>query len=220
MLQFERKQQLVLLLLVGVILFGGGYRFAQMKEPAQNEAAPSLEAEEEIRTPAEFLVHVAGAVENPGVYRLPEGSRVIEAVNLAVPGADADLDALRLASLITDGETIYVPFKLPAEPTVTDSPAVPGAASGAAVPQAAAGTGRNVFAPPAGMAAAAGGLVNLNTAGQSLLETLPGIGPTLAQRVIQYRDINGRFASIEELRNVSGIGDKKYEAVKDLITVR
>jgi len=222
LIQLERKQQLVILLLVGVILFGGGYRFAQMKEQAENTVAPSIEAADEPRTTEKLFVHVAGAVEKPGVYRLPEGARVIEAVNMAVPAADADLNALRLASSITDGETIYVPLKLSAEAQAQDSPAA-GTASGMVVPQS-AGTERNTFVPQAGVTstavASAGGLINLNAAGQSLLETLPGIGPTLARRIIQYREINGRFTSIEELRDVSGIGDKKFAAVKDLITVR
>lgn len=219
MIQLDRKQQLVILLLVGVILFGGGYRLAQIKEQARNKAMPALESAGDMQD-KKLYVHVAGAVEKPGVYQLPRGSRVIEAVKMAEPTGDADLDSLNLASVITDGQKIYVPLKPTAFQDVT---AGPGITSGVPVSQP-AGVRRNTFISTAGVnsagVASPAGLININTADQSLLETLPGIGPTLAQRIIQYREINGRFDNIEDLKNVSGIGDKKFESLRDMITVR
>jgi len=202
-----------------VILFGGGYRYAQIKERAAGESRPALEAAGENKT-REIQVHVAGAVARPGVYKLPQGARVIDAVNMAGPSGEAELDSLKLASPVTDGQTILVPFK-------ASSPANPVAASGSLSGTAgspAGGTGRNAFAPqqvarPAG-SAAAGSLVNINTADLNELDTLPGIGPALAQRIIQYRETNGPFNDIAELKNVSGIGDKKFEDLKDRVTVR
>ncbi|MCL6635896.1 MAG: SLBB domain-containing protein, partial [Peptococcaceae bacterium] len=153
MIQLDRKQQLVILLLVGVILFGGGYRYAQLKERAANQAKPALEAAGEHKS-RDLLVHVTGAVTRPGVYQLPQGARVIDAVNKAGPSGEADLDALKLASAVTDGQSIYVPAKHAA----AQAGAAPGGLSGAPAASA-GGTG---YAPQAGAkapgAASAGGL--------------------------------------------------------------
>lgn len=216
MVQLDRKQQLVILLLVGVILFGGGYRLAQMKERAAEEGKPALEAASD--KAKDLLVHVAGAVAKPGVYQLPHGSRVIDAVNQAGPAAEAELDSLKLASPVTDGQTIYVPSKSSTQAGST------AAGSSQGSPVSSAGTGRNAFTSQTGVkpsgTATVTGLVNINTADQSQLDTLPGVGPSLAQRIIQYREINGPFKAIEDLKDVSGIGDKNFEKLKDRITVR
>lgn len=216
MVQLDRKQQFVILLLVGVILFGGGYRFAQMKERAAEEGKPALEAAS--NKAKDLLVHVAGAVAKPGVYQLPRGSRIIDAVNQAGPAAEAELDSLKLASPVTDGQTIYVPMKSPTQVGSTATGSPPGA------PVSSAGTGQNAFTSQTGVkpsgAATVTGLVNINTADQSQLDTLPGVGPSLAQRIIQHREINGPFKAIEDIKDVSGIGDKNFEKLKDRVTVR
>jgi len=212
-IQLDRRQQLIILLLVGVILFSGGYRLAQIKENSPEKIKPALESADENKS-KEVTVHVFGAVAKPGVYQVSQGARVIDAINMAGPTGEADLDSIKLASKVTDGQDISVPFK-----AVID-PAAVGVTQGAS---ASAGiTGRNVFTAPAGAggAVAANGLVNINTANQSELDTLPGIGPALAQRIIQYRETNGFFQSIEDIKNVSGIGDKNFENMKDKITVR
>jgi competence protein ComEA len=134
------------------------------------------------------MVHVAGAVKSPGVYELPDGSRVTDAVSAAGGAAsDADLDALNLAALLTDGLKIYVPKV------------------GEAPPQNVAGEGSSI--------------VNLNTASAAELEELPGIGPVLAQRIIDFRTKRGRFTSVRQLMEVDGIGPKKFESLEDLVTV-
>jgi competence protein ComEA len=134
-------------------------------------------------------------VRNPGVVRLPEGSRVQDAVQ-AAGGAEAgvDLTGLNLARFVGDGEQVLVGIPAPAE----------GAPSGAG-------------GQPAG--ASTGGLVNLNTATLDQLDTLPGIGPTLAERILQWREQHGRFSSVDELQEVSGIGPMKFEQLVDLATV-
>lgn len=215
MVQLDRKQQLVILMLVGIILFGGGYRFAQMKERAAGESKIVLdqgEAADESKA-KDLLIHVTGAVAKPGVYELPAGSRIIDAVNKAGPTGEADLDILKLATQVVDGQTIYVPVK-----TAAGQPS----AAGASPPAAA------VAAPPAvsyssgagNSVQQAGGKVNINTADLAQLDTLPGIGPAYAQRIIQYREINGPFKTIGDIKQVSGIGDKRFEQLKDLITVQ
>lgn len=217
-MQLDRKQQLIILLLVGVMLFAGGYRYAQIKERAAAEGIPVLETAVE-KAPTELQVHVAGAVARPGVYKLPEGARVIDAVNLAGPLEDAALDALKLAAPVTDGQTIPVPWKMAS----AESDAVSGNVAGTSgsMSSGRGGSGAPVFGPGVALvgATAVNGLVNINTADISRLDTLPGIGPALAERIVQYRETNGLFYSVEDIKNVSGIGDKKFEDLKDKITV-
>lgn len=205
MIQLDRRQQLIVLLLVGVILFSGGYRFARIKDKSPEKLKPALESADENKA-KEVTVHVFGAVAKPGVYQVSQGSRVIDAINMAGPTGEADLDSIKLASKVTDGQDIPVPFKAGIDPAAVG--VTQGASTSAGI------SGRNVFTAPAD------GLVNINTANQSELDTLPGIGPALAQRIIQYRETNGLFQSIEDLKNVSGIGDKNFENMKDKITVR
>jgi competence protein ComEA len=210
LIQFERRQQLILIILAGVILFGGGYRFAQMKEKSSSK--PALETQEQVKVKI-LNVHVTGAVSNPGVFQLPVDSRVIDAVNKAVPLGDANTDSLKLAARIIDGQDIYVPFKNDQD----GLPAVGGQPGALTTPVKNNG---GAFIPSTGESfAASNGLVNINTADQSQLDTLPGIGSSLAQRIIQYREVNGPFGAIEDLKDVSGIGDKNFENLKDRITV-
>jgi competence protein ComEA len=165
-------------------------------------AAPSFEAgattdEPAVPSPvasAEVIVAVEGKVRQPGVVHLPAGSRVadaLEAAGGAQPGVDVAM--LNLARKVVDGELILV--------GVTPSP-------GMSMPAAAAGG-----------AATPGGLVNLNTATLADLDTLPGVGPVLAQRILDARTAQGGFKAVSDLRKVDGIGDARYEQLKDLVTV-
>jgi competence protein ComEA len=141
--------------------------------------------------PAVLMVHVAGKVQTPGVVRLPPGSRVLDAVQAAGGTHDGvDLTGLNLARLVTDGEQVLV--------GVTPPPGVDAAVDGV-------DTGPE--------------LVNLNTATAEQLETLPGIGPALAARILAWREEHGQFASVEELQEVSGIGPARFTELADLVTV-
>jgi competence protein ComEA len=161
-------------------------------------------------TPLPFSVHVSGAVVHPGVYSLPEGCRVHEAVQAAggtLP--EADPGPVNLAAFIQDGDRIWIPFKiLPTETRVG-----PFLRSGSGV----AGSPGDEETPPP--VETPSWPVNVNTASQSDLESLPGIGPVIAQRIIDFRQENGPFTRIEELQNVSGIGPATYAKIKDLISV-
>jgi len=141
-----------------------------------------------------IFVHILGAVVNPGLYELREGDRGVDAVAAAGGFSEgADRSALNLARFVSDGEQIVVPL-------VGEAPvAAPGA-------------------PSAGGAAVAG-KVNINTADVTALETLPRVGPAMAARIVAWRDENGRFSAIEDLMSVTGIGEKTFEAMKDLVTV-
>jgi competence protein ComEA len=196
-----RREQLLLLLFALAVVFGLGAKYALTRQVSVEE--PAVVEEEK---PPEICVHVAGAVYRPGVYRLPYGSRVLDAVQKAGPRPEADTDALNLAQVLEDGRKVVVPPRT--------SPAEPGAAA-SGNPFAVAAGG----AATSGSGAAAGGKVNLNTADTRALEELPGIGPALAQRIIEYRTANGPFSSVDELLNVSGIGEKKLAQLRDHVTV-
>ncbi|CCH77269.1 Putative DNA-binding protein (modular protein) [Nostocoides japonicum T1-X7] len=148
------------------------------------------------------VVHVVGQVRKPGIVRLPTGSRVADAVTAAGGATSrADLAALNLARVLLDGEQVRVPR--PGE--------VPAAASGPV------GTGSG--SGEAGPGASPGARVNLNTADLSTLDTLPGVGPVLAQRILDWRAEHGRFSSIDELGEVSGIGEKMLAQLTPKVTV-
>lgn len=196
-----RREQLLLLLFALAVVFGLGAKYALTRQVPVEE--PAVVEEEK---PPEICVHVAGAVYRPGVYRLPSGSRVLDAVQRAGLRPEADADALNLAQVLEDGRKVVVPPRtLPAEPgaAASDNPFAV-AAGGAAT---------------SGSGVVVGGKVNLNTADSRALEELPGIGPALAQRIIEYRTANGPFSSVDELLNVSGIGEKKLAQLRDYVTV-
>jgi len=139
---------------------------------------------------AEVVVAVTGKVRRPGLVRLPAGSRVADAVQAAGGSLPgADLTMLNLARKVTDGELIAVGIAAAAEGGGTDP------------------------------AAATGGKVNINSADLTQLQSLPGIGPVLAQAILDHRTKHGPFGSVADLRQVSGIGDTRYEQLKDLVTV-
>jgi competence protein ComEA len=145
---------------------------------------------------ATIFVHILGAVARPGLYELSEGDRAVDAV--AAAGGftpDADRSQLNLARFVTDGEQIAVPAAGAAAPVGGTPGGAPG--GGAVVP----------------------GKVNINTADAATLETLPRVGPAMAERIIAWREENGRFAAVEDLMSVSGVGEKTFESLRELVTI-
>jgi len=154
----------------------------------------------------EIQVYVDGEVEKPGLYKLENGARVYEALEMAGILPEGDMQTVQPARKLQDCETVtlyaegQVPVSAPNHSIGNDKPAAAATAANGSFPSS--------------------GLININTASAQELEELPGIGPASAQRIIDYRSGNGAFASIEDINNVSGIGDKKFADLKDLITVR
>jgi len=159
-------------------------------------------------TKVPVAVHVVGAVPRPGLYEFAEGARVQDAID-AAGGliTSANVDAINLAALLVDGEQLSIPYKAGEEP-------VAGAnnSSGPDLPNSNTNDSNSSNSENSD-------LININTASLEELDSLPGIGPTTAQRIIDYRDANGPFTTIDEIMDVSGIGPSTYDEIKDLITV-
>jgi competence protein ComEA len=194
------RSELVSLLLVGFLVVGaaGFWYVRSLPRPVsvalQGPATPGGTLGSPSPSVEAIVVHVAGWVRRPGVYQFRQGDRVIDAVRRAGGArSGADLSSLNLAALLTDAQQIVV-FRKGRQPGAI------GSSLGAA------GSGGET-------------LINLNTATLDQLELLPGIGPTLAQRIIDYREEHGPFRSVDELLDVSGIGDQRLADLRPKVTV-
>lgn len=177
------------------LLWWSGRSVPVSQPPTDLTAAPTEFTGGDVAT-----VHVAGAVGRPGLVEVPVGARVADALQAAGGVAlDAETSSLNLAREVVDGERI-------------DVPRLGDPAAGGVGPDGDGGGGGSGAVGP-------DGTVNLNLASASELETLPGVGPVLAQRIIAHREANGPFAEVGGLRAVSGIGEKRFQALVDLLTV-
>ncbi|GAA1338568.1 ComEA family DNA-binding protein [Arthrobacter roseus] len=166
--------------------------FPSTEPEGDDDAQKSESTQKGVTKGGDIIVHVAGAVNKPGVVSLLDGSRIFEAIE-AAGGAlpEAALDAVNLAAPLTDGVQLYVPRV------------------GEQVP---AGAG-------AGATEESGGLVNLNSASSDELQALPGVGPVLAGRIVKWREEHGGYSSIADLDAVSGVGEAMMASLADLVTV-
>ena len=183
---------------MAIILCGANRVSIPEIENSINEEA-IIEKEKEEVEKEKIIVHVTGCVENEGIVELEEGARIADAIeNAGGATLDADMGKINLAYKLKDGQKIYVPSNIEKEEIslVTDE--------GEGVQDAQGKTS---------------GKVNINTATQTELETLSGIGPSMAQKIIEYRNKNGKFTDTEDIKNVPGIGDAKYSAIKDDIEI-
>ncbi len=159
----------------------------------------------------EIVVHITGAVKKEGIVYLKEGDRIIDAIEKAGGETkNADLSQVNLAYVLSDGQKIYIPNK---NEKIDDFIIVAGTGITTNTSQASTGTSRNAENNTGTSK------VNINTANEVELDSLPGIGPSIAKKIVTYRNENGKFNNIEDIKNVSGIGDAKYEELKNYITV-
>ncbi|HHV37951.1 MAG TPA: hypothetical protein GXX70_00460 [Tepidimicrobium sp.] len=204
MSSFTRRDQLIILSLVLIIAIISIFKLFNREDVDADDMMPDMEldssveeAEEENQEEGPIMVHISGQVHNPGLVELELGDRVIDAVNLAGGlKKDADLDRINLAKKLVDEEKIYIPAigeeELPIEVESSISP-----------------QGSEDSSPK----------IDINTATKEELMTLPGIGEVTAGKILDYREENP-FKVIDDIKNVSGIGEKKFEAIRELITVR
>lgn len=230
---FSRSQQLLIALcLVGLLAAGGVWLYTaglrQKPFEAEELFTPAPVPPVEAARPQDVLVHVCGRVRRPGVYRLKPHNRVLEAIK-AAGGAlpDGDIHALNLAALVEDGDRLYVPTKEEAQAALVqaalaEAPAPAGPASPASAPSPPS------LAPAKKPASTAPspppkpkprGKININKATPAQLQALPGIGPVMAQRIVAYRQQKGLFTKPEDLLDVSGIGPKTFEKMREFVTV-
>lgn len=199
----SRAELAGLVALLALLLGGAGLWYVRsLPRPVQVRAEPAPVAVpapgpgSASPSPNVLLVDVAGWVRRPGVYEFREGARIVDAIEAAGgarPGAALEL--LNLAAPLVDGTQVLVVKAGAAPAPAPGAPAAPGAAG------------------------APGGLVNVNTASTTELEALPGIGEVIAQRIVDHRTANGPFASVEELLEVSGIGEAILGSIRELVTV-
>ena len=209
MLEILKEKKMLVIVIVVAIIFGGIYiidlnkdyntieenQEILIKENSKENEESNKSEEQEL-----VVVHIAGAVRTPGVVRLPDGSRIEDAIEAAGGLTDdADISNINLAHILEDGIKIKIP-SINDEITEEENNESEYVDVGSNIQ-----TKKN--------------LVNINTASQSELETLDGIGPSLATRIVEYRNSNGKFKKIEDIKNVSGIGDTKYEKIKENIKV-
>ena len=170
-------------------------------EEVENETNNENNIDGEDEEVEEIIVHITGEVNKPGIVVLKSNSRIADAINKAGGATkEADLNQINLAYILEDGQKIYIPNKnekIDEDEYITE------------------GNRNNI----GNNNSKEGEKVNINEAMQTELEELPGIGPSLASRIIEYREQNGDFKKIEELQNVKGIGDAKYDDIKDKVTV-
>ncbi len=201
----------------GLGVVGAGRSESLMIEKKSSAASGSLDktdkkgTKEKANSTEVVVVDVGGAVASPQVVRLESGARVDDAIQAAGGlSEDADISSINRASKVEDGAKVYVPRM--GETAAAGGSAVDATDGTGSSGSSSAGTG-------SGSSGAASGLVNINTAGLDELDTLPGVGPSTAQSIIDDRTQNGPFSSIEDLMRVSGIGEKKFANMKSGITI-
>ena len=201
-----KNQKIIIFIIIIIISIGMLYFIYsknQIKETTsiEDEILISNSTEkEESEKQEQVIIHITGSVKNPGIVKLKEGSRIEDAIEAAGGLTEnADITNVNLAYVLDDGIKIKIP-------SVTDEDIEDEVISENIVEE--------------NNETSKGNIVNINKATESELQELPGIGSSLASKIIEYRNQNGKFNNIEDIKNVNGIGESKYSSIKDLIKVK
>jgi len=208
MFNLSRQEKIVFLIIISALLITFSWKlYSKEKDsiiivPTADKRESDIREENEIIDKKICIVHISGAVNQPGVYQLTEGERIIDAVKMAGGEMErANVDAVNLAAHLYDGQKIVIPFILEDNEDEVNQNAL----------------ANEEFRQHDYSLNSS--LLNLNAVTSNQLETLPGIGPALAERILSYRKNHGLFRNIEDIMNVSGIGEKRFESIKEYITV-
>ena len=213
-------RKMAVICLIGMVLFAGFSLFkgsSDAQADAGSDASGDAKATESTDdytgnrslSDGTIFVDIGGAVKTPMLAELPDGSRVDDAIKAAGGlRQEADMSSINRAEFLLDGQKVYIPsLPMDEDGNVIESASSGGSSSGDSSAGTSSGGGT------------ASGKVNINTADSEQLQTLNGVGPATAQKIIDYRQSNGSFTSVEDIKNVSGIGDKTFEKLKDSITI-
>ena len=218
MLDNLTKKQKVIVLVIAIVVAIGMIYFIYNKNQITDDVnlendilvSENVAKEKSLNTTEEneVIIHIIGSVKNPGIVRLKEGSRIEDAIEAAGGLTEnADISRVNLAYVVDDGTKIKIPSSQ--EEDIGDEEII------------GSGSGENIIIEENTTSSnKSSQTININKATETELQTLPGIGASLASRIIEYRSQNGKFGSIEEIKNVNGIGDSKFENIKDLISVK
>ena len=209
-----KKQKIIVIAIAGIVAIGIMYFIYnknQVKEDIniENEILVNNVITNENNTNDDIvIIHITGSVKNPGIVKLKEGSRIEDAIEAAGGLTEnADITKVNLAYIVEDGTKIKIPSA--SEEDIGDDDIIDSKSGDNIIIEENTISSNNSTQT-----------ININKATDKEFETLPGIGPSLASKIIEYRNQNGKFGSIEDIKNVNGIGDSKYEKIKNLITVK
>lgn len=197
MINFSKEQKIIIGL-IGIIIISIIIYYMTQKIGNDEIVIDNTESIEEEEIEEKIAIHMTGCVKNPGIIELEDGARIDDAIQLAGGlTEEADLTNVNLAYKVEDGQKIYIPsiHDIEEKEIIQENQ-------------------EEIFGEENET-----GKVNINTAKQTELETLPGIGPTIALRIIEYRKENGEFTDIEELKEIEGIGEAKWEQIKDFVEI-
>ena len=194
---------------VGYYIFAKGIKqdYSELEIDYYNGISSNALVQTSETNEGDLVIHIDGEVLEPGIVKVPIGSRIVDVIKAAGGLSDtANLSSVNLAYLVSDGQKIYIPNLDEEEKSQA---------------YITSGNGTEVISNNESLSSFSSNssTVNINTANQTLLETLPGIGPSTALKIVEYRKQHGKFSSIDEIRNVSGIGDAKFNTIKDKITI-
>lgn len=227
MYKFNKKQKVIIGIIISIVFVAIGI-YVYWSDNNENTLdydkileynsyhQESVKAEKN-ETSNEIAVHVSGAVNVEGVFFLNEGARIKDAIEKAGGvSEDADISQINLAYLLEDGMKIYIPSK--SETAEENEQELDN--TNKYVITSSGNKNDIISSENQNNKSTSSQKVNINTANQAQLETIPGVGSATAQKIISYRNENGKFSTIEDIKNVSGIGDSKFNKMKDLITVK
>ena len=184
------------------------YNYDELEEIGEQTESIFQSSTETEKT--KIVLHITGAVKQEGIVRIEEGARIVDVVEAAGGlKENADLKNVNLAYIVEDGQKIFIPYTSEEDVDVTEE-----------TPFVTMDAGKDIITDTEANQSNSSNLkVNINKATQADLQLLPGVGESTAAKIIEHREKNGKFNSIEEIKNVSGIGDAKYENIKDYISI-